>query len=934
MSPMIGAALLVALFTGPSLATLATAVGNGAERWPWPRGLVIVLALGTAMAALVAVGLGACGVFSLAAEFVAMGGITAAMLALGRFRLAWPFTRASRKEAAGMLIVCVLASATMLGRPFEMLLGERDATVYTVSGIALARQGSIVLTDRTADRIGSEAMRRLYEGRKESADSHWLHLPRYVKYPGFYYVDAERRTMVAQGLPLLPAVIAIFYAANGLAGAFAANNFIGLLATLSVFIAGIPLVGELAATLGASLLALDAIQVWASRYPVAEILLQMLLFAGFAAYLRGDRLGKSLGGLLLGATLFTKIEAALVLLPFAIYAFAARMRGRALPGSSFWVTYIPTALASAISWAWFQSDYVHKAYATFASLHSRMLHRYFVRRGSWIVAAMTLLILLTILGSVRRSLAARQGLARPVARGMAVGVVLFVAFGYWVRPHLTGLVAGQGKTLVWLSWYVSPFVLLVGFAGLAHYLWRRATAETLFVLAALMTLSAIFLHFTFVNLIQIYMTRRFVPATLPILVLFFGYAIVSFGASGTGRKHALATLFSSLAAAAAVGMIVSRSYPLYEHREYPGLAKNFSELASSLKNEDVVFLSDGPARNLLGPALEFVFGLRTLVVWPPAYDREAPLIREWIDDDMAIGALTIKTPLDGVKGAEEFEPIDRSVWWIRALAQAEDRFPTEVSQDVATITRYAAGRGSDPLYEMWRRDGERIASALCRAEVHLLGGNRFLLRRLRAACPASGVGGRTMGYVVGDAEAGVWQKALEAYGARFVRREFSGVVLFDEIAPRPKGDRLSPEDWTLEASDGRGSEPLAVDGRLDTRWGSRAPQRPGMTLTIGFPRPTDVSWMKIRMGRFATDRARGPVVETSVDGKQWRRQEIPAVVDGIRWRDGVPEENGDGDLDLWVNLEGLRALRLVNHGQSTRFDWSIAEIEIEGSATR
>ena len=38
------------------------------------------------------------------------------------------------------------------------------------------------------------------------------------------------------------------------------------------------------------------------------------------------------------------------------------------------------------------------------------------------------------------------------ALGAAFGVVLFGAFGYWVRPHLVGLVAGQGKTLVWLSW--------------------------------------------------------------------------------------------------------------------------------------------------------------------------------------------------------------------------------------------------------------------------------------------------------------------------------------------------------------------------------------------------------------------------------------------------------------------------------------------------
>ncbi len=315
------------------------------------------------------------------------------------------------------------------------------------------------------------------------------------------------------------------------------------------------------------------------------------------------------------------------------------------------------------------------------------------------------------------------------------------------------------------------------------------------------------------------------------------------------------------------------------------------------------------ARNLLGPALEFVFGVRTLVVWPPGYVREAPLIRQWIDDGMAIGALTAKTPLDGVTGTEEFETVERPVWWISALAQAEDRFPTEVSEDFTTINRYAAGRGSDPalrpLEARRRKPREHLVSRPSaparRQPLPCCGGSSPLARLLESLA-------RTMGYIVGDAESGVWQSALEAYGARFVRRELGGVVLFDEIEPQPAGTPLSSEDWILEASDGRGSERLAVDGRLDTRWASHAPQRPGMTFTIGFPRPTDVSWLRIRMGRFATDRARGLAVETSVDGATWNRQELPGVIEGIRWRDGVPEENADGDLDLWLNAAGLRAL--------------------------
>jgi hypothetical protein len=928
---MLSALALVVLFGAPGLVLLGCARGRGASPWPWPRGVAVGISFGVAMVTLTATVLGAFRVYSFPAECAAVAGATLLLAAANGLRFAWPLSRAPFAESGGFIAVVALASTVMLGHPFEMLLGERDATVYTVSGIGLARGGSLVLRDRAADLVGADAMRLFYplSGRAEPAAG-LRRMPQKVKYPGFYYVDSDRREIIAQGLPLLPALIAIFYGAFGLGGAFVANNVIGPLAVGAVFAAATPLIGVPGATLGAALLALDAIEVWAAGYPVAEILFQALLFAGLAAYLRADRLGRGLAGFLLGVTLLAKVEAALMWLPIGCYSLVALVRRRPGPGRSFWLAYGGTSLCAATYWAFFEGDYSYKAYATFASLQSRLLSNYFASRGSWMVAAMLLVTLLAAFGFVRRSTGAPRDLSRSVGRGLAVGVVLFVVFGYWVRPHLTGLVAGQGQTLVWLSWYVSPGVLLLGFAGLAHFLWTRADSENLFALGILLTLASVFLHFTFVNLIQIYMTRRFVPAALPLVVLFFGHAVATLGSCGIGRERAARGLVAIVVSAAALYTVVGRSRPLYRHREYPGLARKFADLAASLRGEDIVFLSDGKARNLLGPALEFVFGARTLVVWPPAYDHERAIIRRWIDEGKAIGALTVTESLEAVPGAEEFDPVEQPVWWISALAQAEDRFPTETSQEIMTLNRYAAGRGSDPLYDLWKREGKRIADVLCGEGVRILGGDRFLLRRMRGRCPGSGVSGRTMGYLVGDAESAAWQQALEAYGARFVRRDLGGVVLFDEIAPQPTGPLLFPTECTLEASDGHGSERLAVDGDLGTRWASHAPQRRGMRFTIRFPRPTDVSWLKIRMGRFTTDRARRLVLEISFDGEHWDRRELPTVVDGIRWRNGVPEENADGDLDLWLNARGVRALALVNEGESSRFDWSIAELEVYG----
>jgi hypothetical protein len=104
-----------------------------------------------------------------------------------------------------------------------------------------------------------------------------------------------------------------------------------------------------------------------------------------------------------------------------------------------------------------------------------------------------------------------------------------------------------------------------------------------------------------------------------------------------------------------------------------------------------------------------------------------------------------------------------------------------------------------------------------------------------------------------------------------------------------------------------------------------------MAFTVGFPQPVDVSWVRIRMGNFKKDGAQALAVETSADGERWDRLDVPLAMGGIVWSEGVPEANFDGDLDLWVDRAGVRLIRLVNLGTHPRYDWSIAELTIEGA---
>lgn len=908
----------------PGLAWLGVSGANGSPRRPWPEALVLALTVGLTVDALLAVMLGLFGSFRTSTEAAAVLCASVAILAAGRFRIEWPVEAVPMARVVAFLLLAVLSAALFLGRPFEMLLGGRDATVYLISGVAMSRQGSLILTDAAAEKVGAETQRLLYASRVRRQ----LIPPLFEagKYQGFYYLDREKGTMVAQGLPLMPSVIALFDAWFGLRGAFAASSVIGVLAVLSVYTAGCLLVGESAAFLGSTLLTLNLVEVWAARYPVAEILFQMLLFSGLAAFLRSDRPEKFAAGLLLGATLLTKIEAALLLIPFAALSVAARQRRVLTLERAFWLPFGILALGAIAYGIAFQRDYITTSLWLFSRTHRRVLSVVLSGRGLLLVPSVVIAAMAMVLFLWRR----HRSSIRP-ARVAAAVVVLLVVYGYAVRPQIARVAGGDAESLVWLSWYLTPLGLILGTLGLARFLSTETRGERLFAVGTLLLLAAVFLNFTFANPIHIYFTRRFVPAVLPLAFLACGYAIVQIANLPLSRSPRAGTWLAAAVWITLAATVTRRSHHLYEHREYPGLTDQLAGLAAQLRDADLLLVSDWKVRTLLGPALDLVFGVSTVVVPPKSYEKLAPTIEGWTDRDKKLVALSTNPGLSDFPGASAFSSAGTVDIDLHALKEERNRFPDRFAREIVHVYRYAAGPGSHPLYEYWKREGNRVRAVVCASGIRLVGGNDFLVRRIRAACPPSGTG--AAGFLLSEGETEAWESWLRTFGASFARRDLAGVVLLSDVRPKQatRARLLPPGKWTLSADVGAGGESRAVDGRLDTRWGSGSPRRPGMTFTVGFPEPVDVSWVRIRMGDFEQDRAEALAVETSADGEHWDRFDVPLAMGGIVWRKGVPEKSFDGDLDLWVDRSGVRRIRLVNLGTHPRYDWSIAELTIEGA---
>lgn len=206
-------------------------------------------------------------------------------VAIGR----WSFDR-RYGEALAFALVGAIALLLVI-RPFEIVLGVRDAGVYANAGFAIARTGGIVQSDALVAELGQAAQSDDPALRDPAAQAltNFLgvqHPQRYIatrlRAAGFFINEGEAAEgrVTPQGLHLLPAWIGLLTSAAGYYGGLFAPGLMGLLGAWSVGMLGRRLIGTRVGLLAFLLLALNGVQVWFARYSTAETTAQFLAFAG------------------------------------------------------------------------------------------------------------------------------------------------------------------------------------------------------------------------------------------------------------------------------------------------------------------------------------------------------------------------------------------------------------------------------------------------------------------------------------------------------------------------------------------------------------------------------------------------------------------------------------------------------------------------------
>ncbi len=175
------------------------------------------------------------------------------------------------------------------------------------------------------------------------------------------------------------------------------------------------------------------------------------------------------------------------------------------------------------------------------------------------------------------------------------------------------------------------------------------------------------------------------------------------------------------------------------------------------------------------------------------------------------------------------------------------------------------------------------------------------------------------------------EKTLNSSGISYSRKEIGKYRVYYDLKRGKSecGVKLKPSGWKASTSnpgmDGRN----AFDGDLSTRWGTGAPQKPGMYYELDMGRSYILKRVSFCLGKFETDFPRGYNIEVSENGKNWEKLEEEDGWDReFFWGGTHLLKFHRPGIDFRCKPTSVRFIRVSLTGHDDHFDFSIAEIEI------
>ncbi len=508
--------------------------------------LFLVVLTGTLLASWLGLLLAETGYFSLPnlALLLAFCGLIVLLTRRKRRRLpTFPRPRLDPGSLASGAIIVV--AVWLFFRPYEYILGTRDHSIYVNTGASIAKTGSIILTDRVLAQAPPQSRPLLVVSTEVQPfmpgyPGPWSEGQRLM---GYTLRSLDAGLIVPHGFHLYPVWLAIFYSIGGLTFALWATPCLALLGTIGLYLTANRLFGRTVGLFSLFLAVINIGQLWYSRYPSAEILVQYLFWAGLLAFaLKPDRYLAFLAGCCFGQIHLAKID--IVFLPLALALFFAYLwlRGRFRPEHKFFIApYLLLGFQAVLHGALISTIYfLDQVTGVFlprplaeAVVHTIQGYTYpldiFRRLAGFILPGLLLLLLMVIgvvllkkpLASTLRSVSGYGRLLYPL---FVVVVVLLGLYAYFVRPYTSSSLGRD--VLLQLGWYVTPIGVLLGLVGFLQAVGEKADEGRALALLLIFSVSVPLLVMgSGTSLDHFWAIRRFVPVVIPAFILFSVYAL-------------------------------------------------------------------------------------------------------------------------------------------------------------------------------------------------------------------------------------------------------------------------------------------------------------------------------------------------------------------------------------------------------------------------
>ena len=551
--------------------------------------------------------------------------------------IAWrhPSRPRFRFDLTELLLVVAIAvvSVVMYSPGFPYAFTDKDPGVYVSHGMAISREGTLSYYDEIADAALDRSVQ------------HTLHSG--SRFPGFWTGgDSNPTEVLPQFYHQWPALLGTAADIGGFGAVANLTPVLAGLSTIAVVLAirrgvGRNRFGTAAAAFAGLLLATNMLQVWQAKSPSTEILTQLYLAGATLAVVIAIRsrwaLAAGLAGMLTGLMFQVRADGfLLVLLAIGvggvIYALG-RWDRRA--------TWFAVGMALPLPTAIYQAFWAAEIYSEVNSVPS--------------LPKLVGVVLLVVVGAVvgRRLLSGRlsdqvRRVSEPVALRRAeytVGIALVAVYGLllilgWFRPTLLGedFFLAQGVTkersydeinLLRLSWFFTPFGLIVMWAGLCVVALRRWNATIWALVVPGLVLLPIYVWNARVSPQLMWWGRRFVPVVIVAVVALIAIALAwTFTRRGRWRLEAAAA--SLVALAVLLSFQLSQSWTLREHREFGGSIGLIERISAQADGEQELFIWVGEYRGLyrmsrnLGGPLWFIEDQLSVILDEPRNPNDLP----------------------------------------------------------------------------------------------------------------------------------------------------------------------------------------------------------------------------------------------------------------------------------------------------------------------